>query len=65
MAINPRSASEAGKQLGIGKALGLCALMCTLGIMFSSATGRPYGLLMSVFGSGAVLAGASAKNTTN
>jgi hypothetical protein len=29
--------------------------------MFTAATGRPYGLLVSVFGSGAVLAGASSK----
>lgn len=63
MGINPHTAAKTGEKLGMGAALGLCGAMCALGLMFTAATGRPYALFVSVFGSGAVLAGASTKKT--
>lgn len=63
MGINPRTAAATGEKLGMGAALGLCGAMCAIGLMFTATTGRPYGLLVSVFGSGAVLAGASSKGS--
>ena len=62
MGVNPRTAAKTGERLGMGAALALCGAMCAMGLMISSATNRPYALLTSVFGSGAILAGASSKS---